>query len=103
MAGPFQALASIFYILSLTHTTIANAMMTLSATPLVVAALGWLVLQEHVTRLTLAAMIVAGIGIALMTIDGVTIGMGLGSIFAIANVSFLCDVHRHVAARQPQW
>lgn len=85
-AGPFQALASIFFILALTHTTIANAMMTLSATPLVVAALGWLVLHEQVTRLTLAAMIVAGIGIALMTIDGVTIGTGLGSIFAIATV-----------------
>jgi drug/metabolite transporter, DME family len=85
-AGPFQGFASIFFILSLTHTTIANAMMTLSATPLVVAAIGWLVLHEQVTRVTLAAMIVAGIGIGLMTVDGVTIGTGLGSILAIANV-----------------
>jgi DME family drug/metabolite transporter len=85
-AGPFQGLASIFFILSLTHTTIATAMMTLAATPLVVAAIGWLVLRERVTRATLMAMVVAGTGISLMTIDGVAIGTGLGSLFAIANV-----------------
>src|SRR5262249_32512856 len=85
-AGPFWGLAAIFFILSLKHTTIATTMMTLSATPLIVAAVAYLLLHEKVTWATLVTMVVAGIGISLMAIDSVAIGTGLGSLFAVANV-----------------
>ncbi len=84
-AGPFLGVASVFYILSLTHTTVANAMMTFTATPLLVAGIGWLVMREPVRRQTLVAMFFAAIGIAVMSFDGALSGAGIGSLFAICN------------------
>jgi drug/metabolite transporter (DMT)-like permease len=83
--GPFQGLASIFFILALANTTIANAMLTLSATPLIAAVLGRIILRERVPVVTVLAMLGAVTAIAIMTYDGFNSGVGLGSLFAVAN------------------
>ena len=83
--GPFQGLASIFFILALVHTTIANATLTLSATPLIAGVLGRIFLRERVPVVTVLGMLGAATAIAIMTYDGFNSGAGLGSVFAIAN------------------
>lgn len=84
-AGPFLGVASVFYILSLTHTTIANAMMTFTATPLLVAGIAWLVMREPVRRTTIIAMIFAATGIGIMSFDNIGSGTSIGSLYAICN------------------
>lgn len=84
-AGPFQGMASIFFILALTHTTIANALLTLSATPLLTSVVGWLIIRERVPGTTLMAMAGAAAGIGIMTFESIRIGSGIGSLFAIAS------------------
>jgi drug/metabolite transporter (DMT)-like permease len=88
-AGPFQGLASVFFVLALTHTTIANAMMTMVATPILAALIGWIILKERVTPSTIIAIAGVAVGISLMTIDGVGTGTGTGSFYAIASAMAL--------------
>ena len=80
------AIASVntFFILSLTHTTVANTMFLLSAAPFFTALLGWLVLGETVERGVWAGMVVALVGIGVMLWDGRGAGTLLGNAFAVA-------------------
>jgi drug/metabolite transporter (DMT)-like permease len=75
--------------LALTHTTIANAMMTMIATPVLAAIIGRVILGERVAAVTIAAIFGVVAGIALMTIDGISAGMGLGSLYAVVSATSL--------------
>ena len=75
-------LGSVCYIFALLNTTIANALFIIGASPLVTAAAGWLFLQERVTLLSVLAMLVALVGIALMFVDGFIAGRWFGNIMA---------------------
>ena len=72
------------FILSLTHTTVANTMFLLSAAPLFTALLGWLVLGETVRRSVWIAMGVALVGMGVMLWDGLGAGTLLGNALAVA-------------------
>ncbi len=77
------------YVLSLTHTTVANAVFTMSAVPFFTALLAWWVLGERVSARTAIATVVAFAGIALMVSDGFATGSIFGNVMAIlASVSF---------------
>ena len=77
------------FILSLTHTTVANTMFLLSAAPFFTALLGWLVLGETVERGVWAGMVVALAGIGVMLWDGLGAGTLLGNAFGVvAALSF---------------
>jgi DME family drug/metabolite transporter len=84
-AGPFQGIASVFFVLALTHTTIANAMMTQVATPILAAIIGRGILGERVNPVTIAAIVAVALGIALMTLDGLSAGTSAGSLYAIVS------------------
>ena len=71
------------FILALTHTTVANAMFTLSASPFLTALLGWLVLRERVERGVWAGMAIALAGVGVMLWDGLGAGTLLGNGFAL--------------------
>src|SRR5437016_1582812 len=81
VAGPFQAAASVLFILALMHTTIANAVLMLAATPLITACLGSLFLNERIHIATVLAMIGVLVGIGLMTAEGFVSGAAPGSIY----------------------
>lgn len=70
-------------VFALSSTTIANAAFLLSATPLLAAILGWLMLREPVRRTTWAAMTVAGIGMFLTVREGLAAGQLAGNIAAL--------------------
>lgn len=76
-------LGSVCYIFALLNTTVANALFIIGASPLVTAAAGWLFLREHVTPLSVLAMLVALGGIGLMFVDGIFAGRWLGNIMAV--------------------
>ena len=78
--------AALFYILSLTHTTVANTQFALSATPFVTAALAWLILRERLHRTTLLAMAVAFGGVAIMVAEGLATGHSAGDGYALMAV-----------------
>ncbi len=93
IAAPFAGIASVTFIHSLTNTTVANTLFTLSAVPLFAAVLGWLILKEPVNRPTWLAIAVAMAGIGLMVADGFGGGGMFGNVMALATaVLFACYV-----------
>ncbi|MCC7273150.1 MAG: DMT family transporter [Alphaproteobacteria bacterium] len=85
MAAPLQGIGVCLFIYSMTHTTVANTMMMLSATPLFAAVIGWAVLGEKVGWATAAAIAVTIVGIGLMAVDGLASGALLGNMAALGN------------------
>jgi drug/metabolite transporter (DMT)-like permease len=71
------------FILALSHTTVANAVFMLGATPFVAAVLGWWWLGESVRRATWLAMVLASAGVATMVANGIAIGTALGNFLAL--------------------
>ena len=80
------ALGFIFYLLSLFNTSVANTVLVLSTGPFVAALLGWIVLGERVTMVTVIAMIVAIAGVLVMVSGGVSSADILGIAYAFMAV-----------------
>ena len=88
LAGLMFAGASIFLVLALTNTAIANAMFVMSLAPFMSALLAWVVLKERVSRATIIAICVAVLGVSIM-INGALSGDGLlGIAYAMVMVLF---------------
>ncbi len=93
LGGMFYGATLIGYIMALTHTTVANAVFTLSAVPFFTALIAWAVLGERVSARTAVAIAAAFGGIALMLGDGIASGSAFGNVMAIfAAVCFSCFV-----------
>jgi drug/metabolite transporter (DMT)-like permease len=71
------------FIFALMHTTVANAVFMLSASPLLTAVLGWLLLGEAIRRGTWLAMAVAMIGVGVMVGGGIVAGAWFGNLMAL--------------------
>ena len=84
IAGLCLATGFTCYIFSITHTTVANTLFMLSAAPFITAALSRVLLGEDVTRGTWAAMLGAGVGIAIMVGEGLAAGDLFGNLMALA-------------------
>jgi drug/metabolite transporter, DME family len=74
------------FVFSLMHTTVANTVFILCASPFVTAPLAWLVLGERVRRATWASMVFAIIGVAIMVGGGINSGALLGNLIALCAV-----------------
>ena len=72
----------------MSHTTIANALFTLSACPLITAILARVFLKEPIARATVVAIAVAMVGIAIMVADGLSSGSLFGNLIALACAAF---------------
>ncbi len=64
-------------------TTVANAMFLFASAPFLAALFGWVVLRESVRRATWVAMIFALCGIAIMVVNGISMGRLVGNLSAI--------------------
>jgi drug/metabolite transporter (DMT)-like permease len=85
-AGAMLAGTFFFFILSLTHTTVANTLVIMSISPFTAALAGWLALGERVAPRTWAAMAAALAGIALMFWDSLAGASGaslIGNLLAL--------------------
>lgn len=87
LSGLLIAASFVCFILAITHTTVANALVIMSAAPLVSAVLGRTVLGERVRPQTVAAMLAGVAGIAVMVWGagrpGAAPASVLGSLFAL--------------------
>jgi len=88
ISGIAIGVALVFYVFSVTRTTVANTLMLLACTPLFAALFGLVILKERVGVRTWAAMAVAGCGIALMFVERMGAGQLLGNLFAVAAAIF---------------
>ena len=102
MAAILHAGAAIFFLQSLTHTTVANTLFVLGAIPFFAAILAWVFLREQPTRPTVIAMIAAFIGIAVMLGEGFGSGSVYGNLTALlaalcfAGYAVLIRRNRHI-------
>ena len=74
------------FIFSLIHTSVANAVFMLSASPFFTAPLAWMLLGEPVRRGTWIAMSLALVGVAVMVAGGIGAGALFGNLAALAAV-----------------
>lgn len=72
--------AFIFFIWSITLTTVANTLFLFATTPFLAACMGIIVLKERIRPATWVAMTMAVIGISVMVIEGLETGSILGAI-----------------------
>ena len=70
-------------IYSIQTTTVANAMFLFASAPFFAAVLGWFILRESVRKGTWIATIVAALGVAVMVIDGISVGHMIGNMSAL--------------------
>jgi drug/metabolite transporter, DME family len=87
LAGALLGAGFCGFIFSLMHTTVANAVLMLSVSPLLTAVLGWLLLGERVRRATWLAMAVALVGVAVMVGGGIAAGAWFGNLMALVAVA----------------
>ena len=93
LGGVFFAGTIMGFVLALTHTTVANTVFTMSAIPFFTAIMAWLLLGERINLLTIIAILVASVGIALMVGDGFASGSAFGNLMAILTAfAFACFV-----------
>ncbi|MEE8303319.1 MAG: DMT family transporter [Candidatus Tectomicrobia bacterium] len=91
--GLFYGAATACYVLSLTHTTVANTLFVLSAIPFFTAVLAWVFLKESVRRGTWIAMAAALVGVGVMVGEGFAAGTVFGNLTALVSaLSFSCFV-----------
>ena len=74
------------FIFSLIHTSVANAVFMLSASPFFTAPLAWMLLGERPRRGTWIAMGFALAGVAVMVVGGIGAGALFGNLAALAAV-----------------
>jgi drug/metabolite transporter (DMT)-like permease len=82
-AAVCMALASISFILSLAHTTVADTLLLISTGPFVAGWLGWMLMGERVPLRTWLCMGVALAGAAVMVSDSYSRGALIGDLLAI--------------------
>lgn len=83
IGGLILGAGSIFFALAIIHTTVANALFILSASPFLSAILAWFLLREHVHRRTILFMIVALVGVGVMVMEGLGAGRLFGNLMAV--------------------
>ena len=79
------AVAFTGYVWGVMHSTVANALFLISASPLVAAFLGWMVLRERVARSMWFAMFGVIAGVAIMIGEGLAESDLLGDLAALAS------------------
>jgi hypothetical protein len=89
LAGVLLSGAGLSFIQAFAHTTIANALFIIGAIPFFAAVLARIFLGERLRRSTLVTMLFAGSGLALMVVNGISMGSGFGNLMALATaISF---------------
>ena len=85
VGGLGLAVAFTGYVWGVMHSTVANALFLISASPLVAAFLGWMVLRERVARSMWLAMFGVIAGVAIMIGEGLAESDLLGDLAALAS------------------
>ena len=82
-ASVVLSIGSVFYIMAMLHTTVANVVFIIGASPLITALAGWLFLKEKISLASFITMLLAIAGIGLMFADGFVSGGSIGNVLAL--------------------
>ena len=77
------ASAMMGFIWSITHTSVAVTLLCLAAMPLITALLGFIFLKEHISINTWVSIVIAAIGIAIISLNNERIGSLMGLLFGL--------------------
>ena len=77
------ASAMMSFIWSITHTSVAVTLLCLAAMPLITALLGFIFLKEHISINTWVSIVIAVIGIIIMSLNDERIGSLMGLVFGL--------------------
>ena len=83
IGGIFLTIANVFFIHSLTSTTIGNSLFTVSSIPFITSILAYFILKEKIKLQTLIIMIFAFSGISLMFKSGIASNDYFGNLLAL--------------------
>ena len=83
LGGFVLSISNICFILSMTSTTVANTVFTISLIPFLTALLSFLILKEKIKKITIFTMIVALVGVSIMFYGVFLIGAMWGNILAL--------------------
>ena len=86
LAGSIVSIAGVAFLQSLTHTTVANTLFTMSAIPFMTAVLARIFLRESLAPATVITMAIAALGIIAMVAEGVGAGSTYGNAMALITV-----------------
>ncbi|HMB76712.1 MAG TPA: DMT family transporter [Kiloniellaceae bacterium] len=82
LGGLALSLAFFGSIAALQNTSVANAMFLFASAPFLTALLALPLLGERPRKATLIAMVFAALGVAVMVAEGISLGNGLGNVYA---------------------
>ena len=96
------SMGTISFIIAITHTSVANTLIILSATPLFAAIIGWVFLQEPIPVRTWCAILLVGIGIFIISSESVGQPSSLSGDLAAMCGSFFLATGFTVVRRFPR-
>lgn len=79
----FIACSLIFYVFSVTNTTVADSLLVQATGPMFIIILGWILLGEPVRRVTIAALLAVVAGIALIMVPSLSRGGFSGNVLGM--------------------
>jgi drug/metabolite transporter (DMT)-like permease len=83
LAASLFTLSTIFFVLAITHTSVANTLVIIATAPLWAAVLSRIFLKEHISAITWTAIFVCVGGISLIFIGSLGGGSRYGDIYAL--------------------
>ena len=86
VGGVCHLFASTAFIFALGHTTVANVTFFLAASPLFAAVIAFVAMRERIAPRTLGAMLVALVGIGVMSSEGVFSGNLAGQVYSFVTM-----------------
>jgi len=84
LAGILLASAGICFMQAITSTTVAATLFILASIPFISAFLARILLNERISRQTLVTMIIAGLGVSVMMVSGLSSNSSYGTLMALA-------------------
>ncbi|SMC11564.1 EamA-like transporter family protein [Roseovarius aestuarii] len=100
--GMALSVAFTAYVFAMLNTSVASALFILSISPLCAAILAWVWINERPSKVTLAAMALAVLGVGVMVQGGIDLGRTTGNLFAfISALSFALMLTLARRSRKP--
>ena len=96
------SMGTISFIIAITHTSVANTLIILSATPLFAAIIGWVFLREPIPVRTWCAILLVGVGIFIISSESVGQASSLSGDLAAMCGSFFLATGFTVVRRFPR-
>lgn len=94
----FYSLSLIFYVFSLSNTTVADSLLIQGTAPILIVVLGWILLREPVRLVTVGAVIAVVAGIAVIMIPSLERGGFSGNVYGL--IKAFCFAGGTIAVRK---